>query len=360
MFDFTTDDRDRRSAIAPSATRLRTRARHGVLVLLALLLMFPATLDFARPAVAQTSSDGLPDGFEDELIARLHRPMGLGFTPDGRLLIATKAGQVWIVADDVLTGSPALDLSAKLCTERNRGLLGIAVDPKFSKNRFIYLSYTFDKFNDNQAATGCQKFGEEVPVTRVSRFVLARNGTVDPASERVLLDNIPSLSDGNHDAGDLGFGKDRRLYVSIGDGDCDVDDTTKCQVDNPNAQRMNMLYGKIVRISRNGGIPRDNPYRGAGTKRCGRKGVVAKNTCREIYASGLRNAFRIAFDPECQGNPILHQRRGRRILGGNQPGQGGSELWMERAGRTMHRRFRNELRSGAAALHRPDSRLPAP
>ena len=291
--------RDRESCPVPSSP-IYCRPYRWLLALLALLLAVSATVDLARPGVAQT----VPNGFRDELVTTLSRPTGLGFTPDGRLLIAAKSGQIWIVENDVRADTPALDLSPTLCTERNRGLLGIAVDPKFAKNNFIYLTYTFDKFGDNR--TRCEQYGERVPVTRVSRFVLGQGGTVDPSSEVILLDNIQSDNDGNHDAGDLAFGNDDFLYISIGDGDRDILDPSlnpaRDQAQNPNAQRMNLLHGKIVRITRNGGIPRSNPYLGKGTKRCNRKGSTGKlNTCREIYASGLRNAFRIAFDPNARG-----------------------------------------------------------
>ena len=91
------------------------------------------------------------------------------------------------------------------CTDNERGLLGAAVDPSFASNGFVYLYYT-----RNKSGT-C--------VNRVSRFTMS-GSTIAPATESVLVDEIPTPS-GNHNGGDLRFGKDGYLYVSVGDGACD-------------------------------------------------------------------------------------------------------------------------------------------
>src|SRR5262245_43833977 len=128
----------------------------------------------------------LPAGFTDELVTGLGAPTALAFTSDGRLLITTQTGQIRVYQNGALVLSPALDLSGKLCSNSERGLLGIAVDPFFASNGYVYVYYTFAKFGvcDTNTATA--------PVNRVARFVLSATNIVDPASELVLIDNIPS------------------------------------------------------------------------------------------------------------------------------------------------------------------------
>jgi glucose/arabinose dehydrogenase len=192
--------------------------------------------------------------------------------------------------------NPALDLSGETCSNSERGLLGVALDPHFGRtNNYIYLYYTYNK----HAANPCPERDPNNPVNRVSRFVMSGN-TVDPASETVLLDNIPSPA-GNHNGGDLHFGKDGYLYVSVGDGGCDYAEPTKCGAYNDAAQEPGVLVGKILRITRWGGIPSTNPYTGTGSERCGDRGNdghTEGKKCREIFTKGLRNPFRMAFNPD--------------------------------------------------------------
>src|SRR5207247_6199854 len=131
--------------------------------------------------------------------------------PDGRILVTSKAGTLNVVATGTLVSTPALTLS--VCADLERGLLGVATDPDFISNHFIYLYYTA------ATSSGC--------VNRVSRFVLSNGNVVDPSTETILLNNIPSPA-GNHNAGDLQFGHDGYLYVSVGDGGCDYDGDSGC------------------------------------------------------------------------------------------------------------------------------------
>ena len=170
------------------------------------------------------------------------------------------------------------------------------MDPNFISNQTIYLYYTFKKFG------ACPAFAESVlsefPVNRVSRFRLPESNVVDPGSEVVLIDNIPSL--GWHNGGDLHFGPNGHLYVSVGDGSCDLQDRTRCQNLNDNARDNSILLGKILRVRADGTLPSDNPYSGdPGVRRCGNPTGVPSGAgrCGEIFATGLRNPFRFAFKP---------------------------------------------------------------
>jgi glucose/arabinose dehydrogenase len=230
----------------------------------------------------------VPAPFEDRLVTAVADPTALAFTPDRRLLITGQGGTLRIFKNGAQLPNPALDLSAKICSDSERGLLGVAVDPAFASNHFIYLYYTFKKLGVCDASA----------VNRVSRFVLADTDVVDPASEVVLIDNIPSPA-GNHNGGDLQFGKDGYLYISIGDGGCDYLGDSGCGAQNDAARDQNVLLGKILRVTRFGGIPPTNPFLGTDSARCNLAGRTDPGKkCRETYSWGLRNPFRIGFDPD--------------------------------------------------------------
>jgi glucose/arabinose dehydrogenase len=241
----------------------------------------------------------LPPDFVDRAIATVPGPTGLAFTPDSRLLITTQLGAVRVIANGQLLAQPALNLGPQLCTNSERGLLGIAIDPQFAQNGFVYLYYTFRKFNScvaNQIGTS--------PVNRVSRFTYnLANNTIAPTSELVLVDNILSLN-GNHNGGDLHVAADGMLYIAVGDSGCQIGGGG-CAGGNPNARFRSHLSGKILRVNRSDGTPpSDNPFFNmAGARRCGTPGTPPSYPnndtapCREIWSYGLRNPFRFAFQP---------------------------------------------------------------
>lgn len=244
--------------------------RSTFIVLLALLA--------ALPLAAAT----VPTGFTDVALFDLGSPTALAFTPDGRLLVTTQGGQVRVYKDGALLATPALTLGA-ICSNSERGLLGVAVDPDFATNRFVYLYYT------HSITGGC--------MNRVSRFTFGAGDTADPASELVLVDNMPSPA-GNHNAGDVHFGPDGYLYISIGDGGCDWAGDSGCGGSNDASRDQHVLTGKILRITKTGGIPPTNPFQGAGTARCNVTGqTTAGNKCQETFAWGFRNPFRFAMNP---------------------------------------------------------------
>ncbi len=237
----------------------------------------------------------LPEGFNDTLVARVASPTALAFTPDGRMLITTQPGRVYIYQNGALQPTPALDLINGVCSRLDTGLLSVAVDPLFSTNRFIYLFYTYKKYGN--CSTGSGTF----PVQRISRFVLGDNNLIAPTSEVVLIDNVPSPHP-NHAGGDLDFGQDGYLYVTFGDGGCHYADPTKCQGTNDASRDQHVLLGKLARITRDGDVPPDNPYTGPNSARCALTGSTEPGKyCRETFATGLRSPFRMAFDPNASG-----------------------------------------------------------
>ncbi len=226
-------------------------------------------------------------GFTDSLVTnQVATPTGLAAIPDGRVIVLEKAGTVSLMQNGALLAGNALQLT--VCSNSERGLLGVALDPDFNTNGFVYLYYTRPSAS---APGGC--------VNRVSRFTMSYN-TISPASEVVLLDNIGSPA-GNHNGGDLEVGNDGFLYVSVGDGGSDPRGNSGSAGSNDAAQDRSLLNGKILRIDRMTGAPAaGNPYSGAGTAVCATRGntpATPLTICQEIFAYGLRNPWRFAFDP---------------------------------------------------------------
>ncbi|WP_194896954.1 PQQ-dependent sugar dehydrogenase [Catenulispora pinisilvae] len=261
------------------------RKRAGKLVLRSVLAAALALLGLN--AVTGQASATPPTGFSDTVIANVTLPVGMTFTPDGRMLVTTKPGQLYAYSPAGVQ-TLALDGSGFICAKQpgqdERGMLGVVADPAFRTNDYIYVYYSH--------STGGSCFN------RVSRFTLDATNHVVSGSEKVLIDGIQG--DGFHNGGDLVFGKDGDLYISVGDGHC----LEGCDPDNQAAQDLKNLNGKILRIAPDGSIPAGNPFSGSGTARCN-TGAITSGKCQEIYAYGFRNPFRIALDPNASGTRIF-------------------------------------------------------
>ena len=199
----------------------------------------------------------LPAGFSETQISGLASPTAMEFAPDGRLFVCLQGGNLRVIKNGALLATPFVSLSVD--SNGERGLLGIAFDPNFAANSFVYVYYT-------------------VPSTprhnRVSRFT-ANGDVAQPGSEFVLLelDNLSTAT--NHNGGAIHFGSDGKLYIAVGDN-----------ANGSNSQTLNNLLGKMLRINSDGSIPSDNPFFNTAT---------GKN--RAIWALGLRNPFTFAFQP---------------------------------------------------------------
>jgi glucose/arabinose dehydrogenase len=200
----------------------------------------------------------LPAGFSQTLLAaNLANPTAMELAPDGRIFITEQNGTLRVVKNGTLLATPFVSLNVNVSGER--GLLGIAFDPNFNVNHFVYLYYT--------TATS--------PIhNRVSRFT-ANGDVAVPGSEVPILDldNLSSVT--IHNGGAIHFGADLKLYVAVGENG-----------NGANAQSLSTRLGKMLRINADGTIPTDNPFYNTAT-----------GLNRAIWALGLRNPFTFAVQP---------------------------------------------------------------
>jgi glucose/arabinose dehydrogenase len=197
----------------------------------------------------------LPTGFIEKLIAQNLDPTDMVIAPDGRIFITIKSGKIAIIENGIRSSSFLLNIVVDNFNER--GLGHMVLDPDFNSNNYYYVYYTVPNSNFN----------------RVSRFTANGNSTL-PGSELILL-NLDLLSGTIHNAGDMAFGIDGKLYISVGDGA------------NPaNAQSKTTVLGKVLRINSDGSIPTDNPFYS-----------TASGKNRAIWALGFRNPYSLDIQP---------------------------------------------------------------
>jgi len=175
---------------------------------------------------------------------------GFDFSPDGRIFILQRTGEVKIYKAGQLLATNFTTLPS--IPSGDRGLIGIAFDPDYANNHYVYFYYTgLDKLN------------------RLIRF----NASTDVGTDAHVLYQTTSLSEQLHVGGSIAFGPDGKLYFAIGDNGYP-----------PNSQNLDNPHGKILRINKDGSIPADNPFYGQSGKKW------------EIWAYGLRNPWRFQFD----------------------------------------------------------------
>src|SRR4051794_26374862 len=165
---------------------------------IAVIAAVVALLPVFAASGATAASASVPTGFTDVSVAAVPEPTALAFTPDGRMLVASQSGQLWVVHGTTRNAQPALDLTARICSNSERGLLGVAVAADFAQKHWVYLYWTINKHNT------CATNSTSAPVNRVSAFWLTDKDTIAPKTERVVADNIASPG-GNHNGGDLAF-----------------------------------------------------------------------------------------------------------------------------------------------------------
>jgi len=178
-------------------------------------------------------------------------------TPDGRLFVCRQSGEMRVVKNGALLPVPFMTLAVDSSSER--GLLGVALHPNFATNNLIYAYYTTTSGRTHN---------------RISRFT-ANGDVLMAGSEVVLVDDLPTLSAGNHNGGAIHFGRDGKLYVGVGENGVRA-----------NAQDLTTPLGKLLRFNDDGSIPGDNPFF-----------ATQIGLARAIWAYGLRNPFTFAVQP---------------------------------------------------------------
>ena len=240
------------------------KTRWLVVTTLAALLVGIVTVAGIATAPAQGAAN-LPPGFTDSQVASgLTNPTDMEFAPDGRLFVTEDAGKLRIARPDG-TLATFLNISTKVDSKGERGLLALTFDPGFSTNGYVYLHYT-------RKATSTTP-----PHNRVVRVTASGDRAVS-GSEKLIF-RLGNQSTANQFpqfmGGALDFGKDGKLYVATGDNDTPE-----------KAQQNTNLFGKMLRIDKSGTIPSNNPFY-----------TTASGKNRAIWALGLRNPFKFAFQP---------------------------------------------------------------
>lgn len=211
------------------------------------VLLFAITIFSLIPFVLAQEYPDL--GVKVETVAEnLNIPWSIAWTPDWTIFFTERKGDLRIIQDGIVSEKPILSLEVG---GEEGGLLGIAIDPNYSDNHYVYLYYTSNDFLSTQ--------------NKVVRYV---ESNLKLTEDKVLIDNIPGGL--YHDGGRIKFGPDGKLYIATGDAG-----------NGSLAQDKNSLGGKILRINPDGTIPEDNPFSNS-----------------PIYSYGHRNPQGLDWDRE--------------------------------------------------------------
>ena len=227
------------------------------------------------------------------VVQGLSGPTDFEFLPDGRILVAEKQGVVRVVKDGVLRTTPFLDIRDHVNARGDRGLVGIAADPNFASNGYVYLHYTYEHAparpsgRKTQRVTRVTASGDAAPVTSE---VVILGKSVGPGCDSfpVGADCIPAEFT-SHTGGDIQFASDGTMFVSTGDSASpnSVNDRAL------RAQNLDSLPGKIIRVTNTRAGLASNPFWNGN----------ASHSRSKVWALGLRNAFRIVQRPS---NGVLY------------------------------------------------------
>ena len=246
--------------------------------------------------LAPGQATAYPAGFEERvMVGGLTGTTDVDFAPDGRAFITEKAGRVKVAAPGASTASLLLDISSRVNSNHDRGLLGIALDSSFATNGYVYLVYTFDL---NQLTAD----SDSAAVSRLTRIQVNPNGTlVNPSSPETILlgsystgpcpaasntlDCIPA--DGiSHTIGTVRSAPDGTLWMGTGDA-ADFNTVNSLAL---RALEEQSLAGKILHVDRNGrGLP-GHPF-------CPSNANL-DHVCTKLHSKGFRNPFRFQMRPE--------------------------------------------------------------
>ena len=266
-------------------------------------IMLSGVAIVALALAASSQGATLPTGFAETQVATgLAAPTAMAFSPDGRLFVTEQGGRLRVIKNGALLATPFLTVGVDAAGER--GLLGIAFDPNFAFNQFVYVYYTT----------------ASAPIhNRVSRFT-AMGDMAAAGSELVILELENLSSATNHNGGALHFGPDGTLFVAVGEN-----------ANGANSQTLTNRLGKILRLHPDGAIPTSNPFFNSAT-----------GANRAIWALGLRNPYTFAFQPG-SGRMFINDV-GQNTWEEINDGIAGSNYgWPDTEGSTTDPRFRSPI-----------------
>ena len=258
---------------------LPTPFRYGLIAAVVLFAGAGAQAEIIHREKTQSASVAV-----ERVASGLQNPWGIAFLPDGRMLVTERTGRLRIVTQKGELSAPVTG-TPNVWANGQGGLLDVALAPDFEKSRFVYMSYA-------QARDGGA-------VTAVARGRLNEAGTAFEGTQ-TIFSQTPVGNTGRHFGSRLVFGRDGNLFVTTGDRGNREDD----------AQKLDSLIGKVIRIAPDGSVPKDNPF-------VGREGARP-----EIWSYGHRNA---------QG-AALHPVSGR-LWTAEHGSRGGDEINVPQAGR---------------------------
>jgi glucose/arabinose dehydrogenase len=223
------------------------------------------TQAFTLTVTAPPAEPGYPELALDKLATGMSHPLYLTAPPGdrSRLFVVERTGAIRIIKHGVLEATPFLDITARVSTGAEQGILGMAFPPDYATSRYFVVYYV------NPAAE-----------TVLSRFhVGSATSDIALSGEEALL-TIPQPG-GDHNGGMLAYGQDGYLYLSVGDGGC-------CGDPNGHGQDRTELLGSILRLN----VGSTGPYQIPATNPWANDGMFR----HELWNYGLRNPFRFSFD----------------------------------------------------------------
>jgi aldose sugar dehydrogenase len=195
----------------------------------------------------------------DTLVRGIREPSAFCFLPNGNIILTQKHDSAKIYSLNNQLISCFWNFYDSCVSNGERGLIGVCLDPNYSVNKYIYFYYNHNVNN----------------LYRIVRLKDVNNLGTEP---RIIFNDSSGLMNVIHLAGNIKFGRDNKLYISIGDNGVSA-----------NAQSLSTFKGKILRINSDGTIPTDNPFYDDGNPKTG-------NDDR-IWAYGLRNSYDFIFSP---------------------------------------------------------------
>jgi aldose sugar dehydrogenase len=230
-----------------------------------------ASLVFGSAALAEplisANNPPIEGGTQREtLVEGLENPWGMAWLPDGTMLVTERPGRLRVVREGKLVPDPVAGVP-EVFARGQGGLMDVSVHPKFAQNNFVYLTYSVGTLEANR--------------TRLARGVWKDGALRDV---KVLFENAREKPNGQHFGSRIAWLPDGTMLVSIGDGG-NPPTALDGEFIRLNAQKLSMHFGKVVRLTDDGKVPTDNPFR------------TTKDAKPEVWSLGHRNIQGLTYDP---------------------------------------------------------------